>query len=84
MERLLASRMGQGPLVRYQAPGAHPAGPEIYVPALQQAAQPVPKPRGHAAARSRLHPRGKDQGQAPPAGHWHPWRPMTPRADARI
>lgn len=84
MERLLASRMGQGPLVRYQAPDAHPAGPEIYVPALQQAAQPVPKPRGHAAARSRLHPRGKDQGQAPPAGHWHPWRPMTPRADARI
>lgn len=84
MERLLASRMGQGPLVRYQAPDAHPAGPEIYVPAHQQAAQPVPKPRGHAASHRRLHPQGKDRGQAPPVNRWPSWRPMTssPRASA--
>jgi integrase len=80
MERLLASRMGQGPLVRYQALDAHPAGPEIYVPALQQAAQPVPKPRGQAAALRRLHPQGKDRGQAPPGGHGQTWLLLTPQA----
>lgn len=82
MERLLASRMGQGPLVRYKAPDADPAGPELYVSALQQTAQPVPKARGHAAALRRLHPQGKDRGQAPPAAHRHLWRPMTPQVKA--
>ena len=69
MERLLASRMGQGALVRYQPPENQGAGPEVFVPAQQQAPQPVPKPRGHAAAHRRLHPQGKDRGQAPPACH---------------
>jgi len=77
MERLLATRMGQGPLVRYQAPDAQPGGPELYVPALQQTAQPVPKPRGQAAVHRRLHPRGKDQGQAPPGSHRQPRHHMT-------
>ena len=77
MERLLATRMVQGPLVRYQAPDAQPGGPELYVPALQQTAQPVPKPRGQAAVHRRLHPRGKDQGQAPPESHWQVRYHMT-------
>lgn len=83
MERLLATRMGQGPLVRYQAPDAQLGGPELYVPALQQTAQPVPKPRGQAAVHRRLHPRGKDQGQAPPESHWQARYYMTQQTCAR-
>lgn len=55
MERLLASRLSNGPLVKAELPAEQGApnlthGREVYVPAQDVAPLPVPKPRGRAAA----------------------------------
>ena len=66
MERLLASRMSGGPLVRLQTGGDHGNDDVVYVPASEQAPQPVPKPRGLTGNNRRQPPQGDDRGQAPP------------------
>lgn len=80
MERLLASRMAGGPLVRFQPTGDQGNDNAVYVPANEQAAQPVPKPRGLTGNHTRQHPQGDDRGQAPPPhARWsgHFTQPLT-------
>ncbi len=52
MERLLASKLSQGPMIETK----HPRGGSSYIPANEAPPQPVPKPRGSAAARSVFKP----------------------------
>jgi integrase len=83
MERLLASRLAGGPLVRLNASSAQGHGDAVYVPANEQVPQPVPKPRGIAGHHKRLHPQGDDRGQAPPPRHRWSGRLAQPLSSAR-
>ena len=83
MERLLASRLAGGPLVRLNTEGAKSHGDAVYVPANEQTPQPVPKPRGIAGHHKRLHAQGDDRGQAPPPRHRWSGRLTSPLSSAR-
>lgn len=93
MERLLANRMSNGPLVRYQPEaGTNPNGPlgiPTYVTADQQAAQPTPKPRGIAGQRAKAQRQAPGDAQPPPVCGWFSAKslpllhvPQHPRANA--
>lgn len=75
MDRLLASRMGEGPLVRLDdtsTVGVHqPSGlqrREVYVPIEHKAPMVVPKPRGRIASARRVVDRTPHNQGGPPPG----------------
>ena len=81
MERLLASQMSTGALVRIEG-GAGQGGtvapgklsPAVYVPINEVAPQPIPKPRGRNAVRAGRSAESKranhDGGEAQPPPPW--------------
>lgn len=76
MDRLLASRMGAGPLVRIEDPSTvglrQPSGlprRDVYVPIEHQAPMAVPKPRGRIAATRRVVDRTPHNQGGPPLGY---------------